>query len=47
MAHVDQNIVEMPDDESVALMPPFSEPAAPWPLATSFALLGAALILDV
>ena len=23
MAHVDQNIVEMPDDESVALMPPY------------------------
>lgn len=39
------NNLKVPLAVTVALMPPFSEPAAPWPLATSFALLGAALIL--
>lgn len=39
------NNLKVPLAVAVALMPPFSEPADPWPLATSFALLGAALIL--
>ncbi len=39
------NNLKVPLAVAVALMPPFSEQADPWPLATSFALLGAALIL--
>ena len=31
------NNLKVPLAVTVALMPPFSEPAAPWPLATSFA----------
>ncbi len=39
------NNLKVPLAVAVALLPPFSVPADPWPLATSFALLGAALIL--
>jgi len=39
------NNLKVPLAVTVALAPPFSEPAEPWPLATSFALLAAALIL--
>ncbi|MDG1490294.1 MAG: EamA family transporter [Planctomycetota bacterium] len=39
------NNLKVPLAVAVALLPPFSEAADGWPLATSFALLGAALIL--
>ncbi len=39
------NNLKVPLAVAVALLPPFSVPADPWPLATSFALLAAALIL--
>ena len=37
------NNLKVPLAVAVALLPPFSERAAPWPLVTSFALLAAAL----